>query len=219
MITLEIKKRITKRQRLDEVYAYLFILPLFLVFAVFIFVPFVMSFYISLTDYNMAFDMPFVGLENFYEIFRYFTTSYFIKSFLNVGLYALMYLPTVLISGVLVSVLVNAKLRGTYIFKILFYLPCITSSIAVGYLWNLIFNPSLGPINTVLGALGLYQPLWLSDKHLALLCIVIVTSWGALGSNVLIFSAALKGVPPDLYEAAKIDGREACVSSFPSPCP
>ena len=129
------------------------------------------------------------------------------KSFLNILIYAVMYVPSIIIISLLAAVLGNSELFGSKAMRIIFYLPCITGSIATAYVWRWMFDVDSGVFNGILGMFGLPESQWLSSRsYLVMVCVVMVSVWSGIGNNMLIFLAALKGVSPELYEAAKLDG-------------
>lgn len=191
------KKRSLKFNQV--IYGWVFLAPTILFFTVFTFAPLFMSIYFSLTDFNMV-KASWVGFENYKYVF---TNSYYMRSLLNVIIYAAMSVPVVVISSLLVANLVNQKMRGVKVFRMLYYIPAVTSGVATSFVWKWILNKNYGLFNTILGT----QIPWLTDmSYLPLFSIVIVTSWSALGGNMLIYLAGLRGISDDMYEAADIDG-------------
>ena len=111
------------------------------------------------------------------------------------------------VGELLAAVLGNSELFGSKAMRIIFYLPCITGSIATAYVWRWMFDVDSGVFNGILGMFGLPESQWLSSRsYLVMVCVVMVSVWSGIGNNMLIFLAALKGVSPELYEAAKLDG-------------
>lgn len=106
------------------------------------------------------------------------------------------------------ALLLNQRLRGTHVFRTLFFLPSLTPAVASALLWQWLFQPNFGPINYLLSLAGVANPpLWFSDQHLAMPGLMIMTLWGAIGGGtMIIFLAGLQGVPAELHEAAAMDG-------------
>ena len=195
------KRSLFFKQRLM---GYIFLLPTVVLFLIFTVVPFIMAFYLSFFEYNLLEVGEFVGFEYYSAAF---TNTEFMKSFLNILVYAVMYVPSIIIISLLAAVLGNSELFGSKAMRIIFYLPCITGSIATAYVWRWMFDVDSGVFNGILGMFGLPESQWLSSRsYLVMVCVVMVSVWSGIGNNMLIFLAALKGVSPELYEAAKLDG-------------
>lgn len=195
------KRSLFFKQRLM---GYIFLLPTVVLFLIFTVVPFIMAFYLSFFEYNLLEVGEFVGFEYYSTAF---TNTEFMKSFLNILVYAVMYVPSIIIISLLAAVLGNSELFGSKAMRIIFYLPCITGSIATAYVWRWMFDVDSGVFNGILGMFGLPESQWLSSRsYLVMVCVVMVSVWSGIGNNMLIFLAALKGVSPELYEAAKLDG-------------
>ena len=195
------KRSLFFKQRLM---GYVFLLPTAVLFLIFTVVPFIMAFYLSFFEYNLLEVGESVGFEYYSTAF---TNTEFMKSFLNILVYAVMYVPSIIVISLLAAVLGNSELFGSKAMRIIFYLPCITGSIATAYVWRWMFDVESGVFNGILGMFGLPESQWLSSRsYLVMVCIVMVSVWSGIGNNMLIFLAALKGVSPELYEAAKLDG-------------
>lgn len=195
------KRSLFFKQRLM---GYIFLLPTVVLFLIFTVVPFIMAFYLSFFEYNLLEVGEFVGFEYYSTAF---SNTEFMKSFLNILIYAVMYVPSIIIISLLAAVLGNSELFGSKAMRIIFYLPCITGSIATAYVWRWMFDVESGVFNGILGMFGLPESQWLSSRsYLVMVCVVMVSVWSGIGNNMLIFLAALKGVSPELYEAAKLDG-------------
>ncbi len=195
------KRSLFFKQRLM---GYIFLLPTAVLFLIFTVVPFIMAFYLSFFEYNLLEVGESVGFEYYRTAF---SNTEFMKSFLNILIYAVMYVPSIIIISLLAAVLGNSELFGSKAMRIIFYLPCITGSIATAYVWRWMFDVESGVFNGILGMFGLPESQWLSSRsYLVMVCVVMVSVWSGIGNNMLIFLAALKGVSPELYEAAKLDG-------------
>lgn len=183
---------------------FLFLLPNFLGFLILMVFPIVMSFVIGFTNWD-GFNPPkFVGLENYIHLFR---DSSFLISMKNTLYYTILFVPVALFIALLVAVALNGGVKGMKFYRTAFFLPYITSSIAVAVVWQLIFHPTMGPLNQILIHLGIEDPpKWLSSKDWAMTAVVIASIWKNIGYYMVIFLAALQGVPREQYEAAEIDG-------------
>lgn len=192
---------ITRRNRIK---AYLFLLPNFAGFLVFTMIPVVAALVYSFTNYDGNRKMEFVGLNNFIKLFH---DSSFIISLQNTLIYTLVTVPLIIALSLLVSVLMNNGVKGAPIYRAIMLFPHIASIVAVTVVWQFLYNPSSGPINQVLGALGIENPpAWLSDQKTALIAVMIMIVWKGIGYYMIIYLAGLRGISSDQYEAATVDG-------------
>jgi multiple sugar transport system permease protein len=182
---------------------WLFVAPAMVVFVIFLFIPAIMSVYLSFTSYNVFSPAKFIGIKNYT---RAFSDTYFLIALKNILLYVIMFVPSVITLSFLMAVLLNAKIKGIKFYRILFYLPCLTSTVASAIVWKWLMNPSSGLLNKIGGALGLPQIAWLNESKTALASIVIICVWSILASNIMIYLAALQNISQSVYESAKIDG-------------
>ncbi len=191
--------------RSNERSGYLFILPSLLHVIVFLFVPLAFSLYLSFTDWrgtNFQ-NAPWVGLEN-YEFLLGDTR--FWNSMQNSAYYTLLSVPLGMAVSLLVALVMNQKLRGIYVFRTLFFLPVISSWVAVSVVWITLLDPEAGIVNYVLTQIGFPRLNWLGDPNTAMPSIVLIAIWKGLGFQMVIWLAGLQAVPEELYEAAAIDG-------------
>lgn len=199
MLSVQKKRRLRRKSLMG----WAFIAPAVICFVLFLLLPAIMAVGMSFTSYNVFTPAKFVGLGNY---MRAFEDTYFLKALGNICLYVVMYVPAVVILSFLLAVLLNTKLRGVKIFRVLFYLPCITSTVASAIVWRWLMNPSSGLLNTILTSLGLPAGTWLNDSSTALVSIVVICVWSTLASNIMIYLAALQNVPESVYESARLDG-------------
>jgi multiple sugar transport system permease protein len=201
-----------KYRRSEVISGYLFILPSLIIFVTFMIIPIFMGLYISFTDYDGFKTMNFIGLKNYADMFK---DSYFQVSFKNNILYTLFTVPGTLILSLLLAVAVNKGIKGSPVFKTVFFFPYITSMVAVGIIWTLLFNPTVGPINSFLKSVGISNPPgWLLSTKSALPAVMIVTIWKWAGYYMIIFLAGLQGIPKQLYEASEVDGASGITRFF-----
>lgn len=185
----------------------LYIAPWLLGFLIFQLYPFIASLCYSFTDYTLLNQPQFVGLKNYLTLFT--TDKQFLSTMKITGFYALLSVPLKLAFALFIAILLNAKIKGIGIYRSLYYLPSILGgSVAVSVLWRVIFMKD-GMINHFIGLLGLGPVNWLTDAKLALITLSLLQVW-QFGSAMVIFLAALKGIPAELYEAASIDGSGKC---------
>jgi multiple sugar transport system permease protein len=185
--------------------AYCFISPWLLGLILFFGGPIIASLVLSVFDYSLVSAPEYVGLDNYVMAFT--DDRLFWPSLGRTFYWAATYTPIVVIGSLCLSVLLNQNLKGTNVFRTLFFLPHLTPAVSLAVLWAFILHPRLGPVNHVLGLLGLPQPGWLTSEKWAMPSLVLMGLWGGMGGNrMLIFLAGLQGVPQELYEAADIDG-------------
>jgi len=187
--------------------SYSMMAPAYMVFLVFIFIPVVWAFYLSLFDYSiLSLKHPeFAGLKNFV---RLFDDSVFRVSVWNTVRYSLGTVPVRLVLGLALALLLDQKnLFGKNFLRTVYFLPVVTSMVAASIVWSLVFNAGeAGLANQMLKAFGAAPKGWLADSKLALLSVCVMSIWKDLGYVMTIFLAGLQGIPLELYEAAAIDG-------------
>jgi len=182
---------------------YLCISPWVFGFVVFALGPMVFSFFISMTRWDMIKPAQFVGLENYARIFA--DDFRFRQSLWVTARYAALSLPLGMAGSLMLAMLLNMNLRGTRLFRAIFYIPAILPGVAVTMLWLWILKPRDGVLNYLLGFLHISPKPWISDPNWALPSFVIMSLWG-IGGGMIIYLAGLQGIPQELYEAAEIDG-------------
>jgi multiple sugar transport system permease protein len=181
---------------------YILILPWVVGFLIFLAYPMLRSLYLSFTSYNLLSPPEWVGLRNFQRIF---SDADFWQSLKVTLIYALGSVPGGTLIALALAMVLAQKLRGVNIWRTIFFLPSILSSIAVAVLWLFIFRPQDGLLNMVLGWFGIKGPDWLLSEWWALPALILM-SWWSVGGQIVIYLAGLKGIPEVLYEAADIDG-------------
>ncbi len=186
--------------------AYLFVLPSLLFLAIFVVYPIVSAFYLSLHRYNLLEPPVWDGIGRYALLLE---DTRFFKAIGNTMLFAVMTVPAGTAISLLLAVLINQPLRAIYFFRTAYYLPVVTSFVAVSFIWLWIYEPQFGVLNQLLERLGLPTFAWLRDPNTAMLSIAILSIWKNAGYNMIIFLAGLQGIPKYLYEAAEIDGASA----------
>jgi len=172
-------------------------------FIVFTMFPFVASLYFSFTDYDVISSPEWTGLDNYERLLT--SDRLFPLALRNTFYYALMYVPLHLITALAVALLLNEARRLKGFFRTAYYLPSMTPAVATAYLWVWMLNPNDGLVNRTLRFLQLPAPAWTVDPMWTKPTIVISQVW-MMGGAMILFLAALQGVPRDLYEAATLDG-------------
>jgi multiple sugar transport system permease protein len=190
--------------------AYLFLAPFLVVFATFIVTPAVFGLYISVTNWSpFRKRIDFVGLANYIDLFTpgALASQNFWQSMGATGWFVLWSVPLLLIIPLLVSLLLNQKLRGMTVFRTIFFAPYVLGVAIIGLVWGYIFDTQSGILNHLLHSIGVAQDIpWTVNTPWVWVSLVGVTIWWTMGLNTVIFLAGLKGINTDLYEAAAIDG-------------
>lgn len=184
---------------------WLFILPSLTVFTLFMFLPILLGFWYSLTDYTgLSKSMAFIGLDNYLKMFH---DRYFRVSVKNNCIYAILFSALTMVISLFLATMLHHLTRGRKLFRTLFFLPYISSMVSVAIIWKMIFNPNGGPLNSILSQLGIASPpQWLASTTWALYAVIIVSVWKSCGYYMLIFLAGLQNIPDSLYESAALDG-------------
>ncbi|MGP4039769.1 carbohydrate ABC transporter permease [Gracilibacillus sp. D59] len=186
--------------------AYFLIAPTLLLFVIFMIIPIVMAIYLSFTSYDIISEMEWVGLENFKRLIN---DDILWITFKNVGVLAIFYVPLMIIISLMLAILVTQPYRGVTFFRLAFYMPTVTSAVAASIVWLWLLNAEYGLINQLLSYIGIAGPAWLAESGPAMASVIAVTLWLGVGGNMIIYMAGLKGIPNQLYEAARIDGASA----------
>jgi len=192
-----------KRQTSDNLWALFFIGPQLLGLIVFSLIPLLSAFYLSFTDWDAFNSRTFVGVQNFVG---QFTSPDLRIALWNTLVYTLIAVPGGLFLSLLVAMGLN-NIRGKTIYRLLFFMPVVTGSVAVGVVWLYLLNDDFGIINTYAQAwFGIDLPSWLTDSGFVMPSLAVIGIWWGLGYNMVIFLAGLQNVPTSLVEAAQIDG-------------
>jgi multiple sugar transport system permease protein len=196
-------RRVRKYNRREAIAGYLFISPWIAGFLVFTLGAMAYSLVISFSHYSLATNSASpVGFENYVELFQDPKVA---LSLGNTLFYAIMAVPVEIAFALCLAMLLSRAGRGAHIFRTLYYLPKMTPTVATASIFLLLLNGNTGAINRALGTFGIHGPQWLIDPNWVKPSIVLMTLWGVSGTMV-IFLAALKSVPRELYEVASLDG-------------
>jgi ABC-type sugar transport system permease subunit len=184
-----------------------FILPNFLGFALFTLVPVIAAFVLAFMDWD-SYGMPeWLGLGNFERLWR---DENFHVALRNTLYYAVGHIPLTLVASLALAMALNQKLRGVNFFRTAAFFPYITSLVAVAVVWNMLFNPTAGPINLLLEAIGVQDPpRWVASTDWAMPAVIITSVWRDMGYYMVLYLAGLQTIPKEYYEAAKVDGANA----------
>lgn len=195
----------TNRQK-EAMYGWLFALPAIIGMVAFDVGPMVASVLIAFTEWNGVTPPQWVGLANYEEIL--FRDDLFLLSLRITTVFAFVSIPLNLVTGFLLALLLNQKIRGQSLMRTLYYLPSIVPLVAVAALWRWIFLKRFGLLDIGLAMMGVQAPDWLGDPNWVLPAFIVMGLWG-VGGGMLINLAGLQAIPTDLYDAASIDGANA----------
>ena len=194
-----------KASRWKHLYAWLFLLPAVACILLWDYLPLVRGSVMSVYDYRILGGSTYVGLDNFIEAVG---QPVFWKSLYNTFLYMALTMSFGFVVPIVLALFLSEVPRLKITFRVLFYLPALTSSLVLMFLWkNLLYEPSpVGVLNRILGFFGIPPQTWLLDPNLAMFSVVLPAVWAGAGPGSIIYLAALKTVPDELYEAAEMDG-------------
>ncbi len=187
----------------------LFLAPALSLIAVFFFIPVVASFLMSFTDFDIysladSSNARFVGLENYKNLL---SDPLFWKAMRNTLYFVFIGVPLSLMFSLATALLLNSKLiRFMSLFRLAYFLPVVTTLVAVAVVWRYIYHPSFGLVNYLLSLIGVGTVDWLGNPKWAMPALIIMAVWKNFGYNMIIFIAGLQNIPPELYESARIDG-------------
>lgn len=165
--------------------------------------PMLYSLYLSFTSASLLSPQRWTGLENYEQMLL--DDSLFYESLLNTVHYVGFSVPLGIVLALALAVLLHQKVRGIAYFRTMFFLPSVTNMVAISVLWLWIFNPEFGLLNSVLSWFAIEGPLWLQSEECSKPALILMSLWG-VGGMMIIFLAALQGVPSELYKAAELDG-------------
>ncbi len=213
-IALKIKTGSSKRGSLlyrDSFWAIIMLLPNLIGFMMFLFIPIVAAFVLSFMEYDVISPMKFIGLKNYIEMFH---DPIVAETLRNTVVYTVITVPVGMALSLILALALDQNIAGRRIFRAVYFLPSITSMVAVAVVWQWIYNPEFGLLNYLLSLFGIDGPSWLSSSKTSLLSIAIVGIWKGMGYNMLLFLAGLQGISTSYYEAAKLDGANALQEFF-----
>jgi multiple sugar transport system permease protein len=212
---LKSRKKFWTPGRKEALVGWLFLLPeivgmlLLNVFAL------VFSLYLSFSSWDLLSGLSgikFIGIDNYVKMFQDISIG---KALMNNLLFTVLTVPLSIGIALVLAVLIHSKVYGKDYFKVVFFLPYISSIIAIAAVWSALLHPSLGPINQFLMDLGISNPpKWLVDPKTSLASIAIISTWAGIGYTIIIYLAGLTNISADLYEAADIDGASSMQKFF-----
>lgn len=198
------KRRVWREIKKNKV-AYAYIAPFFILFAIFGIFPLVSGFYISFFRWDGISDMHFVGVQNYINLFKDSLFWKALKNTLFIGVIA--HIP-ILLGGLTLAYILNSKIvKGENIFKTIYFMPMVTSSVAITIIFQNLFGNNYGLINYILSLFGQEPVNWLGgDGALIKVAVIVMFAWKWVGWNMVIYLAGMQGISRDIYEAAEIDG-------------
>ena len=165
---------------------------------------------LSFFDWDLINPPKWAGVSNYVALVQ---NPEYVRAFTNTLKFSAQYVPAVVILSLFLAVLLNRKIHGVSLFRTIYFLPAVTSAVASALVWNMIYGKDTGLLNAFLELLGLAPVCWLCTDN-AMLSVVIVNVWGAIGEGMIIFLAGLTAIPRDYYEAAAIDGADTTRQFF-----
>ncbi len=195
--------KISSLLKKQEHTAWIFLLPELLLLAVFVVLPIFMSLQYGFTKYDVLSPARWIGIRNYVKLLH---DDLFWKSLRNTLYFSGVTIPIELAIGLTLALLLNTKIFLRGFFRSAYFLPVVTPIIATAMVWNFLYNPSAGIFNYFLSSLGLPAQNWLTDPKLAMPSVMAMSIWHEVGFEMIVFLAALQGIPSHLYEAAKLDG-------------
>ncbi|MGY4691070.1 carbohydrate ABC transporter permease [Salibacterium sp. K-3] len=195
----------------ENLAGYLFVAPMLIGTTILIIIPIIIALVVSFTDWVFisGFEsLNFVGLENFRTMVQ---DEPFIQSVVN-NFWLILAVPLTMALSLVLAVIINKHVYFKGFFKVVYFMPYISSIVAIAIVYQLLFHPTYGPINEFLMSVGIDNPpKWLADSNWALISVIMITVWTSIGFNLIIYLAGLQNIPSDLYEAADMDGASALV--------
>lgn len=196
---------------------YIFIAPTLILLTLFSLLPIFVALIISFTDMDLAgladlSNISFIGFENYANVLK---DPVFLTSIYNTLFYVIFGVPFVIILSLGIALLINYGTSRIFkLFRVIYYLPSVTNVVAVAVVWGYLYNPAFGLFNYVLESINLPKLPWLTDPVMAKISLILLALWRAVGLNMIIFIAALQGIPKSYYEAAQLDGASSWQQTF-----
>ncbi|MGM7723196.1 carbohydrate ABC transporter permease [Metabacillus sp. Hm71] len=208
---LKERKRKPSVERTENLAGFLFVSPMLIGVSVLVLLPIFATFILSFADWKFiqSIDqLKWVGFENFKDLMG---DKVFKKSLLNNAIF-LFTVPICMIFSLVLAVVIDKSVYMKSFFKVAFFMPYISSVVAIAVVWQVLFHPSAGPINQTLMSLGIDDPpKWIADPNFALISVMFIQIWISVGFNLIIYIAGLQSIPKELYEAAEMDGANSWI--------
>jgi multiple sugar transport system permease protein len=202
---LSTKPRTSRSAWRANITGYLLISPWLCGFLALFIGPSLASMALTFTQYNVMRPPVFIGLANYREAFT--SDPLFYSSLGRSFYYSLMDVPFGVVGSLLLAILLNSRVKGTTVFRTLFYVPSLVPVIAASVMFIMLLHPDWGPVNAAIRRLGVQPPGWFGERRWAVPSLVLMSWWLSVGgARMIIFLAGLQGIPQEMYEAASIDG-------------
>lgn len=210
-VVKDAKKNKVFKEKSENVIGLLFVSPMLIGVSILMLLPILATFALSFADWSFITNLSqlkWVGFDNFSKLLG---DKVFLKSLGNNAIFILT-VPICMLISLLLAIAIDRNVYMKSFFKVAFFMPYISSVVAIAVVWQVLFHPSAGPINQTLMSLGIENPpTWIADPNFALISVMLIQIWVSIGFNMIIFLAGLQSIPRDLYEAAEIDGASAWV--------
>ena len=205
----------SKKARKDFFTGMGFILPSLLGFLIFTFIPVVISLCRSLTSWNFMEGIEGIKFNGLANYIRLFSDEWFLNSYKNNIIFTAVTVPVLIALGLVMATIINKYIYGGGVVRTMIFIPYIASVVAVCTVWMVLLQPSYGPVNEFFRSIGIANPPgWLADFKWSLPSIMVIYVWQQVGYYSIVFLAGLKGLPEDVYEAAKVDGASSIRQFF-----
>ncbi|MFC5610824.1 carbohydrate ABC transporter permease [Metabacillus niabensis] len=205
------KRKKSTIEKSENLVGFFFVSPMIIGVSVLVLLPIFATFILSFADWKFVASidqLKWVGFANFKELL---SDDVFRKSLINNAIF-IFTVPICMAISLLLAVVIDKSVYMKSFFKVAFFMPYISSVVAIAVVWQVLFHPSAGPINQTLMSLGIDDPpKWIADPNFALLSVMLIQIWISVGFNLIIYIAGLQSIPKELYEAADIDGANAWV--------
>ena len=201
--SVKVKKKISKSTLNEWKWGYIMIFPTFIGLMVLNIIPAIETLILSFEKAGAFGKSTWIGLDNYKNLIQ---DPAVIRAVYNTLGYTIISVPAIVILSLIVAVLLNQKIKGRSVYRTIYFLPMVAAPAAIAMVWRWLFNSDYGLINYVLSIIGINGPKWITDPNVALISIVIVGVWSAIGYNMVLLLAGLQEIPKDYYEAASIDG-------------
>ncbi|HHV98949.1 MAG TPA: sugar ABC transporter permease [Clostridiaceae bacterium] len=188
-----------------------FLLPSLIGLILFNIIPIISSAFMSFTDWDMLTNPKFVGFQNYYNVFF---NENSIKSIVNTLKYVVGFTPLVICFGLMLAILLNIKITGLDVYRVIFFMPVVISWVVVSLIWIWLYSPDSGIINYLLSLIGINGPAWLQNEHTAMPAVIIASLWKDVGFAAVILLSGLQNIPDEYYESAEIDGANSIKKLF-----
>jgi len=208
---VSVRKKRGSVKRTESLAGFLFVSPMLIGVSILVLLPIFATFILSFADWKFiqSIDqLKWIGFDNFKDLMD---DRVFLKSLLNNALF-IFTVPICMAVSLLLAVVIDKSVYMKSYFKVAFFMPYISSVVAIAVVWQVLFHPSAGPINQTLMALGIADPpKWIADPNFALISVMLIQIWISIGFNLIIYIAGLQSIPQELYEAADMDGANSWV--------